>query len=95
VALGNRIFHGRASSGTCAGCHGSNAKGSPIGSDLSSGQWLWSDGSVPGLVQTINTGVPAPKAHPAATLPRRGAPLSDADAQAVAAYVWAVGQAAH
>jgi glucose/arabinose dehydrogenase/mono/diheme cytochrome c family protein len=95
VALGNRIFHGRASGGTCAGCHGSNAKGSPIGSDLSSGHWLWSDGSLPALIATINAGVPAPKAHPGAMPPRGGAPLSDSDVQAVAAYVWAVGHAAH
>jgi len=27
--------------------------------------------------------------------PRGGAPLSDADVQAVAAYVWAVGHSAH
>jgi glucose/arabinose dehydrogenase/mono/diheme cytochrome c family protein len=95
VALGDRIFHGRASGGTCAGCHGSNAKGSPIGSDLSSGQWLWSDGSLPALIATINAGVTAPKAHSGAMPPRGGAPLSDADVQAVAAYVWALGHSAH
>jgi len=95
VALGECIFHGRASGGTCAGCHGSNAKGSPIGSDLSAGQWLWSDGSLPALIRTINAGVPKPKMHLGAMPPRGGAPLSDADVQAVAAYVWAVGHSAH
>jgi mono/diheme cytochrome c family protein len=95
VALGERIFHGRVSGGTCAGCHGSNAKGSPIGSDLSAGQWLWSDGSLPALIQTINAGVPKPKQHLGAMPPRGGAPLSDADVQAVASYVWAVGHAGH
>jgi glucose/arabinose dehydrogenase/mono/diheme cytochrome c family protein len=94
VALGDRIFHGRVSGGTCAGCHGSNAKGSPIGSDLTSGQWLWSDGSLPALIATINAGVEAPKAHSGAMPPRGGAPLSDSDVQAVAAYVWAVGHSA-
>ena len=29
VALGDRIFHGEAAGGTCTGCHGSDAKGSP------------------------------------------------------------------
>jgi glucose/arabinose dehydrogenase/cytochrome c5 len=95
VALGSRIFHGSVSGGTCAGCHGSNAKGSPIGSDLSAGKWLWSDGSLSALVQTINAGVPKPKAHLGAMPPRGGAALSDADLQAVAAYVWAVGHATH
>ncbi|MGA8705754.1 MAG: c-type cytochrome [Steroidobacteraceae bacterium] len=95
LALGDRIFHGRASGGTCSGCHGSNAKGTPIGSDLRSGQWLWSDGSLPALIQTINAGVAAPKARAGAMPPRGGAPLSDTDVQAVAAYVWAVGHSAH
>jgi len=30
------------------GCHGSDARGSPIGADLTSGTWLWSDGSLAG-----------------------------------------------
>ena len=29
VALGDRIFHGEAADGTCTGCHGSDANGSP------------------------------------------------------------------
>ena len=41
VALGDRIFHGQAAGGTCAGCHGADAKGSQVGSDLASGHWRW------------------------------------------------------
>jgi glucose/arabinose dehydrogenase/mono/diheme cytochrome c family protein len=94
VALGDRIFHGRASGGTCAGCHGSDARGSPIGSDLTSGKWLWSDGSLRALINTIKSGVSAPKAHAGAMPPRGGARLSDPDVQAVADYVWAIGHSA-
>jgi mono/diheme cytochrome c family protein len=49
LALGNRIFHGEASDGTCSGCHGSDAGGSTVGPALNSGHWLWSDGSLAGL----------------------------------------------
>ncbi len=40
VALGDRIFHGEASDGTCSGCHGSDGGGSIIGPPLNSGHWL-------------------------------------------------------
>ena len=53
VALGSRIYHGHVSNGTCAGCHGSDGKGSPVGADLTAGAWLWSDGSLEGLTKTL------------------------------------------
>jgi mono/diheme cytochrome c family protein len=46
VSLGERIFHGQADGATCAGCHGADAKGSTVGSDLADGHFLWGDGSV-------------------------------------------------
>jgi glucose/arabinose dehydrogenase/mono/diheme cytochrome c family protein len=91
VALGARIFRGEVSSGNCAGCHGSDAKGSPVGADLTSGTWLWSDGSLAGITKTISDGVATPKQHGGAMPPMGGAPLSAADLRAVSAYVWAVG----
>jgi mono/diheme cytochrome c family protein len=91
VALGNRVFHGDAAGGTCGGCHGSDAKGSPIAPDLTTGKWLWSDGSLKGLETTIKNGVPQPKAHPGAMPPEGGVTLSQADLDAVSAYVWAIG----
>jgi mono/diheme cytochrome c family protein len=48
VALGERIFHGEAADGTCAGCHGSDANGSPQGPSLVSGKWLDTDGTFAG-----------------------------------------------
>lgn len=91
VALGSRIFHGQVSNGTCAGCHGSDGKGSPVGADLTAGTWLWSDGSLEGLTKTISEGVPTPKSHLGAMPPMGGSPLSSADLKAVSAYVWAIG----
>ncbi|HVJ51818.1 MAG TPA: PQQ-dependent sugar dehydrogenase [Aliidongia sp.] len=91
VELGDRIFHGEVSDGTCGGCHGSNAKGTPVGPDLTAGKWAWSDGSLQGLTKTITQGVAKPKEFTGAMPPLGGAPLSKTDVAAVAAYVWAVG----
>ena len=91
VELGDRIFHGQADGGTCSGCHGTDGKGTAVGSDLTSGKWLWSDGSVQGITQTIVHGVPKPKNHTGAMPPMGGVKLSQADLAAVADYVWAIG----
>jgi mono/diheme cytochrome c family protein len=64
VALGDQIFHGEASDGTCSGCHGSDAGGSTVGPALNSAHWLWSDGSLSGLTATIENGV----AHPTSNI---------------------------
>jgi glucose/arabinose dehydrogenase/mono/diheme cytochrome c family protein len=89
VALGDRVFHG-AAGGTCEGCHGSNAKGTPLGPDLTSGKWLWGDGSLAALTRTIDDGVPNPKNHTNGMPPKGGAELSSSQVAATAAYVWAL-----
>jgi mono/diheme cytochrome c family protein len=91
VALGDRVFHGQEDGGTCAGCHGADGKGSPVGSDLASGNWVWSDGTVASIAQAIRTGVAKPKTHEGAMPPMGGVSLSEADLTAVADYVWAIG----
>ncbi|WP_428484513.1 c-type cytochrome [Rhodopila sp.] len=91
VALGERIFLGQADGGTCAGCHGTDGKGSEVGSNLASGHYLWSDGSVQGITQTIDHGVVKPKEHTGGMPPKGGVQLSQADVAAVADYVWALG----
>jgi mono/diheme cytochrome c family protein len=74
VALGNRIFHGEASYGTCSGCHGSDAGGSTVGPALNSGHWLWSDGSLAGLTAAIENGVAQPKQYQGVMPPLGEAP---------------------
>jgi glucose/arabinose dehydrogenase len=54
VALGDRVFHGQAGGGTCEGCHGSNAKGTPLAPDLTRGTWLWGDGSLASITRTMS-----------------------------------------
>jgi glucose/arabinose dehydrogenase/mono/diheme cytochrome c family protein len=90
VALGDRIFHGETADGTCAGCHGSDAKGSPQAPSLVNGTWNFGDGSLKAIAQIIANGVPRPRNYSDPMPPRGGAPLSDADVNAVAAYVWAI-----
>jgi cbb3-type cytochrome c oxidase subunit III len=91
--LGDRIFHGEVASGTCAGCHGAEGKGTPLGPDLSSGKWMWSDGSLSGIVETIRHGVPKPKEYRSPMPAMGGAQLDSQQVEAVAAYVWALGHA--
>jgi glucose/arabinose dehydrogenase/mono/diheme cytochrome c family protein len=90
IALGDHIFHGQASGGTCAGCHGLNAKGTPLGPDLTSGKWLWG-GDLAAISRVISDGVPSPKEYRGVMPPLGGAQLSPSDVAAVAAYVWALG----
>jgi len=90
VALGDRVFHGQVGGAPCTGCHGSDAKGTPLGPDLTSGHWLWGDGSLPAITRTITDGVPHPKQYPGVMPPMGGAQLSPAEVSAVAAYVWAL-----
>ncbi len=95
LAWGDKIYHGKARSGACAGCHGSDGKGSAVGADLTAGKWLWGDGSLASLSKTIAEGVPTPKDHMGAMPPMGGSNLSAADLRAVSAYVWAIGHATH
>ncbi len=90
VALGERIYRGQAAGGTCAGCHGADAKGSPLGPDLTSGTWAWSDGSVEGLSAVIAKGVAEPKRYRSLMPPMGGATLSPAELKAVSSYVWSI-----
>jgi glucose/arabinose dehydrogenase len=91
--LGDRIFHGEVASGTCAGCHGADGKGTSLAPDLSSGKWMWSDGSLSGIVETIRHGVPNPKEYRSPMPAMGGAQLDSQQLEAVAAYVWGLGHA--
>jgi mono/diheme cytochrome c family protein len=93
VALGDRIFHGEVANGTCTGCHGSDAKGTSVGPDLTSGRWLWGDGSLEAITKVITEGVPHPKRYTGVMPAMGGAQLSPQDVAAVADYVWAIGHA--
>jgi glucose/arabinose dehydrogenase/mono/diheme cytochrome c family protein len=90
VALGARIFHGEVGGAACTGCHGSDASGTALGPNLTSRDWLWSDGSYQGIAAIITQGVPNPKKYRSPMPPMGGAQLTPAQVSAVAAYVWAL-----
>jgi mono/diheme cytochrome c family protein len=92
VALGNRIYHGQERGGTCSGCHGADGKGSTIGPALTGEKWLWADGSVASFSKVIGAGVVTPKEYPTGMPAKGGADLSQAEVDAVAAYVWTLSQ---
>jgi glucose/arabinose dehydrogenase/mono/diheme cytochrome c family protein len=91
VALGDRVFHGQIGGATCEGCHGSDAKGTTQGPDLTSGKWLWGDGSLGAITRTINNGVQKPKEYSGVMPPKGGTELSRSNVAALAAYIWALG----
>lgn len=89
VQLGDDVYHGRIASAGCAGCHGSDARGTPEAPGLLGPGWLWSDGSPAALGKTIREGVPMPKRYSTPMPPMGGAQLSPEQIAAVAAYLWA------
>jgi glucose/arabinose dehydrogenase len=90
VALGDRVFHGQVGGAACVGCHGSDAKGTPLGPDLTSGKWLWGNGSIQSIAGAITKGVPDPKNYRSGMPPLGGGQLSPTDVLAVADYVWSL-----
>lgn len=87
VAQGQDVYNG---AGICMTCHGTGGVGTALAPDLTDDVWLWADPSQPlepQIATIIREGVPAPKEHPAPMLPMGGVSLSDAQIEALTAYV--------
>jgi mono/diheme cytochrome c family protein len=94
VALGDNVFHGKTAGGTCAVCHGQDAKGTPgLAPDLTHGKWLHGDGSYAFIVRIVEKGVANPKEAAAPMPPMGGATLTPEQLHAVAAYVYSLSRA--
>jgi glucose/arabinose dehydrogenase/mono/diheme cytochrome c family protein len=89
-AKGDSVYHGQLGGATCAGCHGADAKGTPLAPDLTDDKWIWGDGSLASITGIIRQGVPAPKQHTGAMPPMGGAQLTPAQLAAVGAYVYSL-----
>ena len=95
VALGAKIFQGKAAGGLCFSCHGANAKGMKgLGSNLTDATWLHGDGSYAFIVSTVEKGIQKPKEGATPMPPKGGAPLTGDQIRAVAAYVYSLQQPA-
>jgi mono/diheme cytochrome c family protein len=94
VALGERVYQGQVGAAACVGCHGAQGKGGPLGPNLTDRQWLWGDGSVASIKSIIRSGVATPKQYRGAMPPMGGAPLTEEQLEAVAAYLWSISQSA-
>ena len=94
LALGDSVYHGQVAEATCAGCHGSNAKGTPLAPDLTDRQWIWGNGGLASITKTIREGVPAPKQHTGVMPPMGGAHLTSPQLAAVAAYIYSLSHSA-
>lgn len=90
MTLGERVYHGEVGGATCVDCHGPDAKGTPLGPDLTDAKWLRCDGSIPAITHTITESVPNPKVYRGAMPPLGGAQLSPSHVSAVAAYLWSL-----
>ena len=90
IALGDSVYHGQIAGAPCAGCHGTNAKGTPLAPDLTDSKWIWGDGSLASITKTIREGVPVPKEHTGVMPPMGGAQLTPAQLAAVGAYVYSL-----
>ena len=88
IAWGRALFEGAAN---CGRCHGRDGRGTEYGPDLADAIWWHGPGTYEWLVQEVTHGIPEQLTVTGDAMPARGfAPMPEADARAVAAYVWAI-----
>jgi cytochrome c5 len=87
VNQGRDIYGG---AGLCHYCHGAEGGGMPgTGANLTDSEWIHSDGSYEGIIQTVMNGVDASvSSSGTAMAPKGGSGISDDQVKAVAAYVY-------
>ena len=91
IALGKKVYEGKAGGAICFTCHGMNARGMPgLAPDLTDAKWLHGDGSLAFIDSIVRNGVSKPKESAAPMPPKGGANLSDEQVKAVVAYVYSL-----
>ena len=93
IAIGDSLFN--TNNAPCQRCHGQKGVGATNGPSLVTGPWLQSTGSFDEIVATITNGVPRASIKDATRrfqMNPRGGPmnLTDAQVQAISAYVWSI-----
>ena len=85
IAEGRAIFTGK---GLCFTCHNVDATGG-VGPNLTDATWLHGTGAYRQILQHVDRGFDARMSRTGIVMPARGGSgISDAQLQAVAAYVW-------
>lgn len=87
IAQGRSLFSG---SGRCAVCHAPTGRGGSLGPNLTDDEWIWVDTSEairPQIAEIIRGGIPEPQQYPAPMPAMGGGNLTDAEIQALAAFV--------
>jgi mono/diheme cytochrome c family protein len=88
VAHGRRVFHGV---GGCWACHGMEAVGTDSGPPLAQGIWMHGADTWRAIRSRVLHGIPKDQSTRDMPMPIRGVNgLTDADVDAVVAYVWVV-----
>lgn len=87
VEEGKVLFGG---AGICMSCHGAEGQGVPnLGANLTDDEWVHSDGSYEGIVQTVMNGVTADASSSGVPMPAKGGTsITEDQVKAVSAYVW-------
>ena len=94
IALGKKVFEGKAGGAICFTCHAMNARGvQGLGPNLTDTTWLHGDGSLPFIEKLVKAGVPKAKQSATPMPPMGGAALDDEQVRAVAAYVFSLSRA--
>jgi mono/diheme cytochrome c family protein len=86
VARGAALYQ----TASCSACHGSDARGTPLGPDLSSSRPLWGDGSVASIRAVITSGVAEPRQYRQAMPAMGGSQLSAEQVGDLAAWIAAL-----
>lgn len=94
IAEGKTLAEAQANN--CIRCHGPELKGGTRGPNLTDSTWVQIDGSYPEIVRIINEGVPQAKIkgnYPNMMAPKGRAPITDAQVNSIAAYLWSLSHA--
>ena len=90
VARGKALYAGR---GLCVACHGREGEGGSIGPSLADSVWIHGSGRLADIRRIIRNGISADSSESGQGMPPRGgAGLSDAEVEAVSAYIWSLGR---
>jgi mono/diheme cytochrome c family protein len=87
VTAGRPLYDGP---GDCSTCHGSDARGTMLGPNLTDRTWLNIDGSYDSIVSVITNGVAMPKEHTQPMLPKGGSNMTTEQVRALAAYIFSI-----